>query len=1224
MESLISRRSVLLLFAFIPASWASAGHVYEQRFDNATDQAPIGNVGWKFAASDGGGSDTGLRQFGRLSNAKGVGGEPGFAYNWNGTGGHRAIVTWYDGPALQGGIPRDRLEAFSLWIGHGDAGVESRFLVEIENEGWFVTTEHWSMAPITVSEFEAKSEAVTFAFTSAGAAWRALAFDGGVGSASAGFAVFNGTQGGLAGDLPAGNIVSVGMYHYNPHNVASRYDDFRVMWAAAADDDARLLAVLGRTDAEPGTEAGTAEEPITWSLIVPMEEEAVALADVAVPAGAAKRLFASPGFTENEVRGEETITLEGDETTVYIQVTATDATTTLHYSVTLRRVPLYAVSYFANGGAGNVPVDPESPYPENALVTVMAAGGLFRTGHVFDRWNTAADGSGISLVLGELFLMPGTDVHLHAQWIELVSGNVLVKAARPVAWIYDAVGDGQRDGRPPLPFPDDLPLTIELQRADSGGAGAQWDLWATRHTLGGPLRVMVQASDDLKAWRTLAILPPPSDPSEEGMPLDEPLHASGSPLFARGAVTDARVLHELTPDSARNFWARFMAGCLTVMNSGGTMGNGTRGADTQGRVFGTGDYELVLRTLWSLGSWFYHPGRPATLDWTNPLDGSSGTVDLAAFALNAMRNGPDPAHPQNWPQTFDNSHLGAMQPSVEAANLAWTAWALQRGAAAGDADSPWNALSAADRANLQNWLSIHGSVPNTATVNHDTIYNWNLFFVLNQEARKRLNAAGYGEFSWTQSQIDNGRAAVDDLHRGSGWYSDFGPFDIFDDYIPWTFATHLLLHAHMGATESDAATRIPGRPEERTRAAILSELREFLSLTPYYYDLEGGNPEFGRSTTYKVARLAGLLIAYAVDGLAATEAPDTWTQNAFPKNLSPGQLRRLVRLHLNHYLRNETFHWPSGLQREGLTPDTAQSLIESYSVRGSTYWAMILFTGLWLIPDNDPFWTEPEETIPAQDTDFGLWLETPQWFFSHLRERGDLRKYVLRSAYRTESWAENSYHPKYAKFAYSSRFGHLLSGATRGDQMIRIGNRERRLSEAGDVWPMVNATPESPMVLRTVHTQGSWRISTLIFLRGMLDVRVHRISGPAGTETIADGGFPLGHTSGETLPAPRTGPDWMYLESSRGAMLQASLLGFSGVNSASGTGNHSRDPAWRRMWAEAPGASLPGTFASLQVAAAAPFDPQSLRAQVSEVTHDTHSATVRFADGTEWTVPFLP
>jgi len=78
------------------------------------------------------------------------------------------------------------------------------------------------------------------------------------------------------------------------------------------------------------------------------------------------------------------------------------------------------VTYNANGGSGNVPVDPNSPYAFEAIVTVLGNIGtptpLTRSGYVFNGWNTRANGSGTTYLAGSTFVMPGIPVILYAMW----------------------------------------------------------------------------------------------------------------------------------------------------------------------------------------------------------------------------------------------------------------------------------------------------------------------------------------------------------------------------------------------------------------------------------------------------------------------------------------------------------------------------------------------------------------------------------------------------------------------------------------------------------------------------------------------------------------------------------------------------------------------------------------------------------------------------------------
>ena len=73
----------------------------------------------------------------------------------------------------------------------------------------------------------------------------------------------------------------------------------------------------------------------------------------------------------------------------------------------------YSMTYVANGGSGAV-VDSNNPYFAGDNVTVLA-NGFARSGYTFSKWNTAADGSGISYNPGATFSI-AADVTLYAQW----------------------------------------------------------------------------------------------------------------------------------------------------------------------------------------------------------------------------------------------------------------------------------------------------------------------------------------------------------------------------------------------------------------------------------------------------------------------------------------------------------------------------------------------------------------------------------------------------------------------------------------------------------------------------------------------------------------------------------------------------------------------------------------------------------------------------------------
>ena len=83
--------------------------------------------------------------------------------------------------------------------------------------------------------------------------------------------------------------------------------------------------------------------------------------------------------------------------------------------------PTYSVTYDGNGSTGGtVPTDSNS-YQSNATLTVLSnSGSLVKTGYTFAGWNTAANGSGTTLLGDSTFSIGSANVTLYAQWS---SGN---------------------------------------------------------------------------------------------------------------------------------------------------------------------------------------------------------------------------------------------------------------------------------------------------------------------------------------------------------------------------------------------------------------------------------------------------------------------------------------------------------------------------------------------------------------------------------------------------------------------------------------------------------------------------------------------------------------------------------------------------------------------------------------------------------------------------------
>jgi uncharacterized repeat protein (TIGR02543 family) len=125
----------------------------------------------------------------------------------------------------------------------------------------------------------------------------------------------------------------------------------------------------------------------------------------------------------------------------------------------------YTLTYDANGGTGNEPVDANSPYTVGATVTVLGNVGspaLTKLYHTFTGWNTAANGSGTAYSASDVFNMPDNNVTLYAIWTADSyaitydanggTGNVPVDANSPYE-VGESVTVLGNTGTPPLSKP---------------------------------------------------------------------------------------------------------------------------------------------------------------------------------------------------------------------------------------------------------------------------------------------------------------------------------------------------------------------------------------------------------------------------------------------------------------------------------------------------------------------------------------------------------------------------------------------------------------------------------------------------------------------------------------------------------------------------------------------------------------------------------------------------
>lgn len=535
---------------------------------------------------------------------------------------------------------------------------------------------------------------------------------------------------------------------------------------------------------------------------------------------------------------------------------------------------------------------------------------------------------------------------------------------------------------------------------------------------------------------------------------------------------------------AETLWARLVAGWADRLNPSG---NRTLMDGIPNDRELSGSYEAVTRMLWGLGSWLSYPERPAQLEWRGM------SYDLEQLTYWALVNGSDPnALGSWWNEQVKRPNWD--QRTVESAQVAFVTWQTR--------DRIWARMTAAERENLIGFLDHVGKRP--ATWGN----NWSLFWVLNHTARKVLNAP------YDPSIIEEVMGSyLDGVYCGDGWYDDapVKGVNYFDNYITWVFGMHV-----MAWSEMDGAS-MPDR-----RAVLLERVQAWMRHFPYFYAADGATVEYGRSLAYKFCRMGAPLWAYKL-GL--------WPH-------SVGMLKRMVGKHLRWYVDRGAVR-ADGTLRQSLTESGSPEVIERYISTGATYWAIQAFSGLWSLPDDDPFWTAEEEPLPAEQGDFTKVYPQPGWVLT--AKEGQVTLFNAGSVH-------PNYGNKYTKLVYSTRNPFnvgLDAGQPSLDSCLCLsedgirGQREHVLDYAvSEGW----ARTRYP-----IEVNGHRHIvdSTLLLL-GDVHLRAHQITldPAADSVTAEEGSAPLGYDAG-AVPILRFADGWQWIEDGNQAVGLRAIRGYS-------------------------------------------------------------------------------
>ncbi len=464
---------------------------------------------------------------------------------------------------------------------------------------------------------------------------------------------------------------------------------------------------------------------------------------------------------------------------------------------------------------------------------------------------------------------------------------------------------------------------------------------------------------------------------------------------------------------------------------------------------------MSTRMFPAMAAWFSNPRLP------NQFKIRGTTIEIEELIRAILEKAFDPEQLGSWNHEKRGSYD---QRTVESSILAYGAWLLR--------DTLLPQISSKGITCFQEWLDRFSLRPLT-------MENWNLFWIVNHSARKALG------WEYDQSIIEDAWKAIEGLHRGDGWMTDGGEGH-FDDYNWWVFCTHELFWAQMdGQSDPERFKRLSNRIKQR--------LEEF----PYFFGKDGSYPEFGRSLSYKFARLAGPILAYK--------------QGIWPH--STGMLCRLVRKHLSYYDNVGAINRETDIVRQELAEYGHSDARDNYINPGHPYWCMLAFTALWQLDENDLFWTTEEEALPVEKSDFSRTIKPAGWLLRGTATSGQVQRYSLGS--------QHQYPAKYGKFLYSTHFpGNIgmVEGDTGPDHALCLTDGVNWAHCY--VYQIFSITGDC---LRGRYTlvldESQVECETILIPHGEGCFRIHKITIPSDlkkTITVIEGGAPLGYSPGNT------------------------------------------------------------------------------------------------------------
>lgn len=339
--------------------------------------------------------------------------------------------------------------------------------------------------------------------------------------------------------------------------------------------------------------------------------------------------------------------------------------------------------------------------------------------------------------------------------------------------------------------------------------------------------------------------------------------------------------------------------------------------------------------------------------------GGGKDVSLLPVYLEGLASGTNPDAPEYWGDLHDKD-----QRMVEMAAIAFGLLMIP--------EKLWEPLAEHSRTHLAAWL---GQINLYSLAEN----NWQYFNVITNLALKHVGSP------YSNERMEEAMAKYESFYLGNGWYSD-GLRPQKDYYISFAIHFYCLLYAKFM------------EEEDPVRSALFkARAKEFAGTFIYWFDDEGKALPFGRSMTYRFAQAA------------------FWSMSAMLELdvLPLGVLKGLIGRHMEQWLRQPIYDNGGVLSIGYAYPNLNMS--EGYNASGSPYWAFKTFA-LLALPAEHEFWKVESEPLPRLKKQMVI----PECNMLISRRGYDVTALtagqypVLQLTHAAE---------KYAKFAYSTRFG---------------------------------------------------------------------------------------------------------------------------------------------------------------------------------------------------------